>query len=312
MIEVVRYQKEEKNLWNQFIRESRKSVFLFYREYMDYHSHVFTDHSLMFFKKSKLIAVLPANQKDCELHSHQGLTYGGVITLVSDAKEMIQIIDVLLAYLKKEKFKTIFYKMQPSIFQSSFQENDLYAIFRRGFKLSRRDLSFVIDLQNEIKYSKDRRYRINKSKRNNLTIEESKDFEKFMSIVNANLTAKFNITAVHSASEIKLLAQEFPENIKLYVVKDEESNILGGSIMFVDNDFIHTQYLHSNFKGKKLNAIEFLIDSVIVNNKTKKYLSFGTSTENNGIHLNEGLASFKESFGANGVLHDFYKLEIGD
>lgn len=44
--------------------------------------------------------------------------------------------------------------------------------------------------------------------------------------------------------------------------------------------------------------------------QSKKYFDFGISTENKGIYLNKGLISFKEGFGARGVVHDFYEVDI--
>ena len=59
--------------------KGKNSTFLFQRDFMDYHSDRFMDHSLLVFKDEKLIAVLPGNQVDNTVYSHQGLTYGGLI-----------------------------------------------------------------------------------------------------------------------------------------------------------------------------------------------------------------------------------------
>lgn len=42
----------------------------------------------------------------------------------------------------------------------------------------------------------------------------------------------------------------------------------------------------------------------------KKFFSFGISTENKGKVLNEGLAFFKEAFGARGVVNNAYELVL--
>ena len=70
---------------------------------MEYHKDRFDDYSLLIFDvKDKLVAVLPAHKVENILHSHQGLTYGGlvlnakvilsdVILIVKDLKEIIFI-----------------------------------------------------------------------------------------------------------------------------------------------------------------------------------------------------------------------------
>ena len=42
----------------------------------------------------------------------------------------------------------------------------------------------------------------------------------------------------------------------------------------------------------------------------KTYFDFGISTEENGRVLNSGLIDQKEGFGARGVVHDHYELDI--
>ena len=80
MISIQRYTGQEKNAWNQFNSGSKNSLFMFDREYMDYHRDRFEDHSLMFYDDDKLIALLPLSERQEILTSHGGLTYGGFIT----------------------------------------------------------------------------------------------------------------------------------------------------------------------------------------------------------------------------------------
>mgnify|MGYP002578565846 CR=1 FL=1 len=80
MIEVKRYTDTDAELWNKFNAESKNSLFMFDRNYMDYHRDRFQDHSLMFYENEKLVAILPMSERENELVSHGGLTYGGFIT----------------------------------------------------------------------------------------------------------------------------------------------------------------------------------------------------------------------------------------
>ncbi len=47
MIEIKRY-KGEKELWDNFVKNSKNGVFFFLRDYMEYHADRFEDHSLIF------------------------------------------------------------------------------------------------------------------------------------------------------------------------------------------------------------------------------------------------------------------------
>ena len=79
MFEIRKYTADKKEAWNKFVNKAKNSTFLFDRNYMDYHSDRFNDNSLMFYKKGRLYALLPAHKIANILYSHLGLTYGGLI-----------------------------------------------------------------------------------------------------------------------------------------------------------------------------------------------------------------------------------------
>ena len=80
MFDIKRYDDSDSAVWNSFVAQSKQGTFLFDRRYMDYHRNRFADYSLLFYLKGKLYAILPANIVGDTLWSHQGLTYGGLIT----------------------------------------------------------------------------------------------------------------------------------------------------------------------------------------------------------------------------------------
>lgn len=63
MITVERYTKKEKDNWNTFNRSAKNPLFMFDRDYMDYHKDRFQDHSLLFYQEGELIAILPMSEK---------------------------------------------------------------------------------------------------------------------------------------------------------------------------------------------------------------------------------------------------------
>ena len=51
MFEIIKYTPEYRQQWDAYVAKARNATFLFYRNYMDYHSDRFKDYSLLFFKK---------------------------------------------------------------------------------------------------------------------------------------------------------------------------------------------------------------------------------------------------------------------
>lgn len=309
--EIIRYSPEKATEWDDFVRDSWNGVFLFYRNFMDYHSDRFNDYSLMVYQDGKLKAVLPANEKEGVLYSHQGLTYGGwVLAKRLPVVDLGQMFDILEEYLRSNGFSSIDYRQKPWVFARHACEYDGWLMWNKGYEIWRRDLSFFFDMKNHAGYARDKRYRFNKSQRNNLRVEEKGDVSTFMALVDNNLMEKYNTLAVHRDHEVKLLQDRFPQNLMILTVHQGDV-FLGGTWLFVDNDFVHTQYFHFNDEGRRLCAPEFLASYIIDRfSGERRYFSFGASTEENGKVLNEGLASFKEGFGAGGFCNDFYRKQI--
>ena len=71
-LNVTRYTQDLKHIWDQFVPETKNGTFLLQRDYMDYHSDRFDDHSLMFYKGEQLIALLPAHLSGNAFCTHNG------------------------------------------------------------------------------------------------------------------------------------------------------------------------------------------------------------------------------------------------
>lgn len=308
---VRKYTSADFDLWNAFVAKAKNATFLFNRNFMEYHNDRFDDFSLLVFDEKKLVAVLPANRAGEELHSHQGLSYGGlVIDHIIKIQEFIEIFDAVCTYAKPH-FKKVFFKVLPSIYNQHFSDELLYVLFQKNAKLIRRDTLFVIDNQVKSDVSKKRKYEIKKGEKHNLEIRETTDFSAFWNqILIPVLQEKHQSKPVHSLDEIKLLHSRFSDNIKQFDVYFEDK-IVAGTTLFITDNVVHSQYIGSNWQRSKLGSVDFLYDFLIKKYALeKRYFDMGASNGNNGKSLNEGLAYWKESFGAKTLVQDFYELEL--
>lgn len=308
---VRQYSAEDFGLWNDFIAEAKNATFLFHRNFMEYHNDRFEDFSLLVFEDAKLLAVLPANKVGAELHSHSGLTYGGIIV---DKDLKLQVfLDVFkeICQFLKPTFNKVFFKIIPSIYNTHFSDELLYALFLTDAKLIRRDTLSVIDNSLAENISQKRKYEIRKGEKHNLEVRQTNDFSVFWNqILIPTLEEKHQTKPVHSLEEIQKLHQFFPENIKQFEVYFE-GKIVAGTTVFETDNVVHIQYIGSNELRGKLGSVDYLFDYLIKEYKTKKkYFDFGTSNEQQGRVLNEGLTYWKESFGAKPLVQDFYELDL--
>lgn len=309
---ILRYTAAYKNEWNLFVKSSKNNHFLFNRDYMDYHSDRFKDHSLMIYSASgKLLALLPANEGEKCIYTHQGLTFGGFI--VDDkikTTDMLDVFQAVRAYLKTFGFEKLIYKCIPYIYHIKPAEEDRYALFINDATLIRRDVTSTIDLTTPLKYSKGRKWSINKAKKEGILVDESVDYDAFWRLLEGVLQDNHSAKPVHTLDEIKLLASRFPGNIRLFLARKEEV-ILSGALMYENQYIVHTQYMANSTEGREIGALDLVIDYLLTEYyKGKRYFDFGISCEQSGRYLNAGLISQKEGFGARPVVHDFYELKL--
>ena len=160
---ILPYSINKREAWNRFVDESKQGTFLLDRNFMDYHADRFFDCSLLVYNDEvtdveenyeSLIALFPANWREEEktVYSHQGLTYGGLITKASITQaEVIRIMQKILMYYEGYLgAKAVVYKPIPYIYSRVPSQEDLYALFRAGAQLESRGVATVVSVSNPL------------------------------------------------------------------------------------------------------------------------------------------------------------------
>lgn len=312
MFEIRRYTSELADEWNQFVAESKNGTFLFDRRYMDYHADRFNDHSMLFYIGNRLLAVLPAHASGDTLHSHNGLTYGGLV--MSPRLTVVQTMNLfreLNCQLRQEGFRHVNYKCIPWIYHRLSSDEDIYALFHECHaRMVARDFSTNVFLSSEMRWERVRRRGIVRAQKAGVLVERSDSYAAFWDVLTNNLHTKYGVMPVHTLQEIELLRSRFPQNIQLYqAVKDGE--VLGGVVLYVSHQVVHAQYSSATSEGKKLGVIDLLYDRIFSDYRNYPYFDFGRSTENpDGSGLNEKLVFQKEGFGGRGLCYDIYEYDL--
>lgn len=311
MIELVRYSQEYKEIWDEFIDNSKMDCFLFKRDFMEYHKDRFEDASYIFFEKDKIVACLPGTIYNDVYYTHRGLTFGGFIYANNiNCMEAIELFNMLNVELKSKNIQSVVYSKAPYIYHKLPSDEDIYALYRLDAVNTSTSISSTVFQKNKLDFHQLRKRGIKKANKSNLTITISASFSEFWRILEDNLQRAFNKKPVHSLEEINSLVQKFPGNIKLYVVKQEEI-VIGGCVMFINKSIAHAQYISANEIGKQVGALDYLFDFLINSEfENMDYFDFGVSTEEAGRYLNQGLIFQKEGFGGRGVVYQTFKYSL--
>lgn len=280
---------------------------------MEYHSDRFTDYSLLFFKKNRLIALVPAHVNSSTISSHIGLTYGGLITKArTQIKTKEALFNCLLDFVRENKKSILRIKLPPKIYFSKYSSGVEYFLFKNAANLYRRDLNFVVNLQDDICINKSKLKAQRNGTFSNLVLKEEDNLEDFWNkILIPILKDNHNVAPVHSLSEIITLKENFPNNIKQFNVYHGDS-IVAGMTLFITDCVVKSQYGVVNEKGKKYRALDYIYISLYEKYKALgfKYFDLGTTNENGGMDYNAGLTNYKEELGASPVNLDYYEIKL--
>jgi len=307
-LNIRKYSTQEYQQWNTFVEHAKNGTFLFHRDFMEYHSDRFEDFSLMIFEGDKLIALFPANKDRNQIHSHQGLTYGGI--LLPDrigGKKVNEIFNEVLRYLKDLKIEELKVKSIP-VFYHKNPANELnFFLHEAGGQLYRSDLNLAIDYSQPLAIHKSKLKHFERRKDLGLVINQVDDFSEFWDdVLVPRLLDKHGVQPVHTKEEIMLLKKRFPQQIIQYTVSLEGS-ILAGITIFKTKTVVKSQYGAVTKQGENHRALDYLFISLI--QKFKKegihFFDMGTVTENN-----YGLLKQKEELGCSIYSQDFYRLNI--
>lgn len=312
MITARSYNVNDSQAWDAFVDGSKNGTFMLNRRYMDYHSDRFKDSSVVFLDDTEsIVAVMPASRHGDEVRSHGGLTYGGIIVdRRMTAAKMLEVFDSLRCYLKSEGVARLIYKRVPPIYYTYPSDEDLYALFRNGAVLTRRDIASTIDLSDPIPFSSVRTRYAKKAVKNGCVFRETNDFRTYVELLTEVLSTHHNAKPPHTAEELELLASRFPQVIKLFGAFRGD-DMLAGVLIFDTPMVVHTQYIANSEEGRTIGALDLVMDRLVHEySASKRYFDFGICTEDDGRYLNEGLIAQKEMFGGRGVAYDFYTMEV--
>ena len=228
------------------------------------------------------------------------------------AVDALEVFSCAIDWMKRELgAHRWLYKPIPYIYSTLPAEEDLYALFRSGGTLKERGVSSVIDCARKLPMRQSRKSGCVKARKAGVTVDAGNmtdDLEAFWNILAGILMEKHRKKPVHTVAELQLLHSRFPEQIKLYVAR-EDGNIVAGAMIYDMGHVVHTQYLASSAEGKRNGALDLLLHNLITEVYAERtYFDFGVSTENGGGYLNEGLIFQKEGFGARSVVYDTYEM----
>lgn len=325
MIEVIPYQENLAKDWDFFVEnKARNATFLHTRKFFS-HNPVSEelDSSLIFTKNSNIICVIPAVRQNienrCVWNSHAFSTYGGfVVSNKLGVEEALEVVDLTIQNAQENGVSEIIIRNPFRIFNEVPTDETDYAMWLKGFQISRRDVEIALPLSGYTKETIDTLYdgktrnAVRKSEKENIRIEITKDFKEFWQILAQNLSERYKTKPTHTLEEFQLLESLVGQEKILFFGAYLDKLLIAGIIIFVANrKAVHAQYIAGLQEFQHLRPVNLLIHQISVWAVANKfqYFNLGMTNEPNG-GINLGLCKFKEGFGGRSVLRETMHLTL--
>ena len=313
MVEIMRYEASMAKRWDEFASQSRNATFLHQRGYMDYHSDRFADCSLVALHNGRVCALLPANVEGDTLWSHRGLTYGGWLLPYKhfDTTVMVEVMDATCQWMAANGLKRLVYKPVPHIYHRYPCEEDLYALFRHGARLTEANISTTIDLTCPLPLDRGNKSGANAARKAGIQVGPSDDWKGYWQLLSSLLDERYGTRPVHTFDEMRLLQHRFPHSIVLYTAT-LDGELLAGVVMYLSMPVAHCQYIGASPRGKDSKALTLLFEYLIGESAKQgyRYFDFGISNEDHGRYLNEGLVRQKSRLGGRGIIYNTFEITL--
>jgi hypothetical protein len=315
-LNILPYEEKFRQQWESLVMGSINGTFLHSRNFYDHNPANKTDEkSFLFFKKEKVVGVLPCNlyEKDGKriLHSYLRSTYGGfIINHEVGAQDAMEMVSLTVDAAKQNDVNEIVIRNPFRMYHSAWCDETDYAMWYHGFEIKSRELETAIKLgdylQVQTAYDDSARRSIKKS-RLHLEVKQSDDFETYWQVLEKNLQEKHGVSPTHNYQQfLNFMEYVGKDKVRLFVAL-KDGNIAAGIVAFLANqNVIHAQYIASDLAYQEFRPLNAVIDEMIRwgCEANFKYLNLGTSNYDGGRGFNEGLFRFKESFGGRNVLRE--------
>ncbi|UCE04344.1 MAG: GNAT family N-acetyltransferase, partial [bacterium] len=148
--------------WDNFVWQANNGTIFHTRQFLNYHPpDRFEDHSLIFKKDKRVIALFPATIRNEQhrriLTSHRGASYGGLVTKFNlGIKDTFQVVESLIQYAQNNQFQGVELTPPPIVYYNRPSHYVDFALLKNGFGYRKREISSVIPLtfgEDEVLYT---------------------------------------------------------------------------------------------------------------------------------------------------------------
>ncbi len=258
MIDCVEFKQTQitEHEWDEFVKQSDNGTIFHEQRFLSYHPNErFSNDSIVFYKKNKILALLPATIVERYgmriFVSHQGASYGGFVYKDLNLQEAHKLVDLIEKIAKEKHCNRVVLTLPPIIYQKKYSNYLDFALYRNGFSYLKREISSVVRLdfpQNNpaVIYREEAVRALNKAKKMGVEIAETDKFDAYYEILKNNLRMRHNVTPTHSLDELIKLKNLYPTKIRLFGAFLGDNLIAGVCNFSANSEVVLAFYISHN------------------------------------------------------------------
>ncbi len=301
--QLVAYSGKFRRDWDSLVATARNGLFLFFRDFLEYHADRFDDASFLLYRQGKVVALLPAHIVSNELRSHYGLTFGGWVVAPDCRYEDMEVgFNLLEQEMRQLDLARLIYRPVPFPYQSEPCGDDLYLLQQRGARCESSILGAFMSTMVDRVGKKQLRKNLRKAEEKfPCQFHETDDLDRFWDFLTKFLQARHRSEPVHRLDEIKLLKSRFPENIR-FAVASNGDEWYGGEVLFLSGQVTRFQYGFRNLEQSLSNVHLRLFEWIRRQPEyLRPWIDLGTSMDPESGRLLKSLHGHKENLGCRGI-----------
>lgn len=328
---------DDTSAWRQVLASSTNGTLFHDLDFLGYHPpERFTWRHLVIRHGSRTIAVVPAGERteatgEVWLASPTGASTGGPAVVPDlSTTTLVQLTQALVRYAADHDFAGVELRLPPPPYGHPMTDRVGFAVAAAGFRLEDQLLTHIVALAPEryadrpgalldARLTKTRRYEVRRAGRDGLDAREvttePAQLDAFWPLLEGN-HARHDARPTHTRAELHALADRLGARMRLVLAyaRDRPGPVAGILVFMVRDDVAYTMYIAQadprDEPGARLGPGACL--AMLMTRLTRegvRWLDLGPSSFP-GYRLNDGLAFFKESFGAQGWCRDTWRFAI--
>lgn len=313
--------------WERFVADSNNGTLFHSLRFLSYHpAERFHEHHLVFTKRGRVVALLPATRQDEEtgpaLVSHPGASYGGFVVR-PDLRfdDATALVSALVESATQAGFTRIDLTLTPTVYMKHPHQAVEFALFSAGFRYRKRELTNVVSLDcapDEVfqRFTNKTRGHLRQALRFGLRVVWADDPQDdalavlYRMLLDNRRQLGLTPPPAHTLDELIRIRTLMPGRLTLGLTYLDDDPIASVLLFNCNPRAVLTFYICHERSYRHHHPVHLLLYDLLCRATRQGYriIDFGLSTVN--MAPLRSLIQFKESFLAQGFFRETFELKL--